>query len=554
MVYGAERMIVSSISDLYFIASGLYALSVLTDVLVKTGLFLLPFIMATFNALKEGRFEARETLLQLEWQIYLMLAVLVLAFAPMRPFELDNVYTYARQCEVSEQGNVDFGLVDDDLPVSDITVLLSGKELKMPFLVEFAFKLGTAISFETVGHLPCSMNLQGIANGLLDSRIKDQRLLVETKEFIKQCYRPALNLVSRNNDTNVSWIHDPDTLSQPWPGHADFMNSAYYGNVGRGFYSRSLIPSFQAAKTNKSVAKWYESWQAEKDGIIECDGTCLHELGGFPSCQEWWQGIGSGYSGWTSSSSDKGLRKRLLDNIPEDLKGRTLVLLLAFESSQSKTWYEDKLIEKSLFNSFSVNRIENAEVRDYGLQGEGVGGTLGTWFNRMTGTLGNIASALPDYAGASLTQLAAPIIKGGVILVLVTAFPLVMVVSKFDIKLATAMTFLLGSVMLWPFFWELTILLQKSYIETVATESGVAVVDLITQPNVMLLSNRITDALFIGFPVFITSILSYAGIGVGNTLSSMSGSMGSGTASAGQKGVKIAGNAAKKAASKGMAK
>src|SRR5690606_13240531 len=149
-------MIVSSISDLYFIASGLYALSVLTDVLVKTGLFLLPFIMATFNALKEGRFEARETLLQLEWQIYLMLAVLVLAFAPVRPFELDNVYTYARQCEVSEQGNIDFGLVDDDLPVSDITVLLSGKELKMPFLVEFAFKLGTAISFETVGHLPCS--------------------------------------------------------------------------------------------------------------------------------------------------------------------------------------------------------------------------------------------------------------------------------------------------------------------------------------------------------------------------------------------------------------
>lgn len=88
-----------------------------------------------------------------------------------------------------------------------------------------------------------------------------------------------------------------------------------------------------------------------------------------------------------------------------------------------------------------------------------------------------------------------------------------------------------------------------------AIESGVTVVDLITQPNVMLLSNRITDALFIGFPVFIASILSNACIGVRNTLSSMSGSMGIGTASAGQIGTKVAANAAKagvkKAAGKG---
>ncbi|MBR8843876.1 MULTISPECIES: conjugal transfer protein TraG N-terminal domain-containing protein [Pseudoalteromonas] len=549
-------MIVSSISDLYFISAGLYALAVLTGLLIGTGIFLLPFAMMIVTSIRETSFEARELLGRMEMQTYTMLFVFIVGFYPLRPLTMENVYTYSRVCETAEQGTIDYGLLEDEIPATDLTVMLSGKELKMPMFLELALKLGTGLSFGSISELPCSFNLQGMANNLMNTQITNPRLRAETKEFVKQCYKPALNQVARSNDNNVSWIEDPDTINQPWPGHPDFMNDAYYSNTGRGFYSQSLIPGFQAARNNKNISKWFESWKAEKDGLIECGGSCLHELGGFPSCQEWWLGVGAGFGGFHASSNNMSLRERLYDHVPDEQKSKTLTMLLATNDGESSTWYKNKLVERSFFNSVAMNRIENAEVRDYGLLGESVSGTLAGWFNRFTGTLGNTVSALPEYAGASLTQLAAPIIKGAVLLVIITAFPLVMVISKFDIKMLTALSFLLGSVMLWPFFWELTILLQKSYIETVANQSNVPLVDLITQPNVMLLSNRITDALFIGFPVFVTSILSYAGLGFGSAISGMAG-VGGGTASAGAKGTKVAskaGQAGVKAATKGAAK
>ena len=552
-------MTFTSLSDLYFFATGVYALNTITDIAISTKLIIAPVIVFVVTQLlkaAEGDEEAKVGMLgKLEIGTYLQMFVFITAFYPMVPLKLDSFQLYSKQCEGYKQPKINNGFFKKGGPAEDLGVMLSNNKLKVPVIVALARAFGTGFSIESVDRLPCGFNLQGATNTLMNSRIVDTALRIETKEFIKQCYQPALNKALRQGDKNMPWIDDPRTDAQPWPGHNSFMNNAYYGNIGKGFYSQVLLSDWQGARTNKHIPKWSESQQAESRGEIDCSGgQCIHQVGGFPSCREWWQGIGAGYGGINVSSNDMSLRKRLWDSMPEDDKSSIWVLLQASYHDVSDSWYEDKLMEKAYFSKVAMNRIQGAETRDYGLQGEGVMGKIGSWFNRLVGTVGNVMSTVPDYAEASLVQSAAPMIKGAAILILLAAFPLVLMVSQYSIKIATTVGALFVSIQLWPFFWELTIVFQKSFIQTVANSSSVPVVDVLTQPNVMMNSQRITDMMFIAFPFILTSLLTYAGLGLGGAIGSFQG-MSKGAGSAGRGGgeaaKKVGGKVARKAASKG---
>lgn len=553
-------MTFTSLSDLYFFATGVYALNTITDIAISTKLIVAPvivFIVTQLIKAFEGDEEAKVAILnKLEIGIYMQMFVFITAFYPMVPLKVDSFQLYSKQCEGYKQPEINNGFFKENGPAKDLGVLLSNNELRIPLIIGLARAYGTGFSIEAVDSLPCGFNLTGARNTLLNSRIADTALRIETKEFIKQCYQPALNRALRQGDKNMPWIDDPRTDAQPWPGHNSFMNNAYYGNIGNGFYSQVLLPGWQGARTNKNIPKWSESQQAESNGEIDCNGgQCIHQVGGFPSCREWWQGIGAGYGGISVSSNDMSLRKRLWDSMPEDDKSSIWALLQVSYHDVSDTWYEDKLMEKAYFSKVAMHRIQGAETRDYGLQSEGFWGTAGNWFNRLMGTVGNIVSTVPDYAEASLVQSAAPMIKGAAILILLAAFPLVLMVSQYSIKMATTVGALFVSIQFWPFFWELTIVFQKSFIQTVANSSSVPVVDVLTQPNIMMNSQRVTDMMFIAFPFILTSLLTYAGLGLGGAIGSFQG-MSKGAGSAGRGGGeaarKVGGKVARKAVSKGV--
>lgn len=555
-------MTFTSLSDLYFFATGVYALNVITDIAISTKLIVAPVIVFVVTQLIkacEGDEEAKVAMLnKLEIGAYMQMFVFLVAFMPLVPLKVDSFQLYSKQCEGYEQPEVDNGFFRADGPAEDLRVMLSNNELRVPLIIALAQAYGTGFSIESVDRLPCGFNLTGAQDTLMNSRIVDTALRIETKEFVKQCYQPALNRALRNGDSNMPWIDDPRTELQPWPGHNAFMNDAYYGNVGSGFYSQALLPGWQGARTNRIIPKWSESQQAESRGEVDCSGgQCIHQVGGFPSCREWWQGVGAGYGGISVSTNDMSLRKRLWDSMPEDDKDKVWPLLKASYTDGSDTWYQDRLMEKAYFSKVAMHRIQGAETRDYGLQSEGFWGTAGNWFNRLVGTAGNAIMMIPDYAEASLIQSAAPMIKGAAVLILLVAFPLVLLVSQYSIKMATTVGALFVSIQFWPFFWELTIVFQKSFIETVANSSQIPLVDVITEPNTMMNSQRLTDALFIAFPFILTSLLTYAGLGLGGAMGSFQG-MSKGTGNAGRSGGEAAnkagGKLGKKVATKGMSK
>jgi hypothetical protein len=570
-------MTFTSLSDLYFVVVAMYSYNILWQIILDTGLIFLPFIMVIIEVLKDGMESSKNmadsgyTMKALEVKIYSMLAALVLFVLPILPFDLDRMAQYTKICEIDGSENI----IDDDigtdrigsidntrlsgpvrLSTNELILEMAGTEIKLPFMLKFVLAFGTGYTIEAVDRLPCSVNIVGMSQELMKTQIKDPDLLVETKEFIRQCYEPARSLAVRNRDMNMPWLEDPDTENQPWPGHGAFMNTAYYGNVGRGFYSRSLIPGFQSAKTNQYISKWVESREAENSGQIECDGTCLHETGGFPSCYEWWAGVGAGYEGVSLSNMDQSLRGRLLANMRRFQGNERITAMLQrvikrFDPESTAYEQMEMMLKLSYFNAYSINRIKGAETKDYAWESE----TNGFWgaISRGLGTIGTYGAAIGNFAGASLIQLAAPIVKGMMLAVIIAVLPLACVVSKFGFKFLVPLHFFLFAILFWPFLWELTMLIQQSYIEEVMHDSILGLSDMM-QPNVQILSQYLTDALFLLFPGFFTAILTAAGLSIGSQMSNLADKPGSDAGSpARQAGNKASGAVQSKVASTGKA-
>ena len=527
-------MTVTSLSDLYFISLGLFSYNIIFDVLTETGLIYLPFIMMMLESLYDGMESSKNmsdtafTLKAMEVKIYSAIIAYSLAVYPAVSFSLDNVSQYVRQCDVDgsqisyvenmndilSTGGVN---VDSSMPTSrKMLINISGYGIEMPILLKAIFKLGTGSSLYAVKKLPCTINMVGIAEDLMNSRIKDIYLKVETKEFIKQCYNRAKNLAVLNQDLSMQWFNDPGELSSlPWPGHRDFMNSAYYGNENLGMYSNLVLDGYES---------YYE--QEKK-----------------PTCREWWQGKGAGKDG-KNISEDNSLRTRLLNGITDGKLATQVKLLVSGNTYEPR---DDQLLKAYYFNPISIQNIISAEVKDYGNETEGVSGWIGDKISRGLGTLGLAADAIPAYAGASLIQISAPIAKGILLLVILALLPIGFIVSKYSFKFVVSVHFFIFSVLMWPFLWDLAILVQQSYIEETMSDTKAVMVDMITQPNVMLISKKLTDALFLGFPVMLTSLLTAAGLAGGQALGSLGGSPGADVGSAGKGGGKMAMNKARSA-------
>ncbi|MBE0362225.1 hypothetical protein PULV_a4040 [Pseudoalteromonas ulvae UL12] len=559
-------MTFTSLSDLYFMSIGLYALNTLWAIIVDTKLIILPIIMIVLEVMKESTESGKAfsdsgfMLKKLETRIYIGIFTIIFFAWPMVPFEIDNMTQYTKQCEAGEEVYIedDIGigeiinssprLVDQvKIKPNNLLVEVSGSKLRVPLAMQLVMSYMSGYSVESVDKLPCSINVVAVSKQLLDTQIKDTDLLIETKEFVKQCFEPARSLAVRNKDSNMPWLENPDTADLAWPGHRSFMNDAYYGAVGRGFYSQVLLEGWQGAKTNQQVPKWMQSKEAEQNGEIDCSsGSCLHQVGGFPSCREWWQGIGAGYSGVSVSSNDISLRSRLIKNLPENTGsnyGSFVAMLKEYNIFENTESENDTLLRMAYFNPVAINRIKGAEIKDYAWDSEtnAIQGVI----SRTLGTIGTAGAAIGNFAGASMIQLAAPLAKSMVFLILLTAYPMAVIVSKFGYKFIIPFHFFVGSVFFWPFLWDLALLAQQSLIESTMANGDLWIGD-ITRTNTMLLGQYLTDALFLAFPTLFTGVMTAAGMTVGSHMSGISSDPGGSAGSpARQEGNKQSGNVRK---------
>lgn len=539
-------MIFTSAIDLYFISLGFYAYNVIWSIIVDSGLIYLPFIIVIVGTIRDGAESSKNftdsgfMLKRLETKVYPMLIAVAVSAAPITEFDVSNTAQFTKICEADsskslvektfdESSDVIEGeRLKDSVQLSSKGVLLelSGQQIELPVLLKFVLVYGTGFVVEAVDKLPCGVNIAAVSDKFSNTQIADHGLKVEYREFVRQCFEPAKRKALKDRDAGMPWIERPQSEDQPWPGHEAFMNSTYYGNVGEDFYSKSLIPGFQAAKTNQFVSKWTDSKAAEVAGTIDCSGgNCLHQQGGFPSCYEWWAGVGAGYSGSSISNEDASLKERLWQNLSTDRKTASMLgsAVAKFHPFISQAEVDSKIFMMAYYNPNIMQQLQDAESKDYADAGTN---TVMSMASRAIGTIGTFKVAIGNFAGASMIQLAAPIAKGIMLLAIVAVLPMALIVAKFDWKIIIGIHFFMGAVLFWPFLWELAILAQQSFIEQVMEQGEIGIVDFVKDPNVKILSQYMTDGLFLMFPTIWTAVLTAAGLSFGGALSNAMGAPG----------------------------
>lgn len=535
----------TSIVDIYFVSVGLLSLNILYSVLFDTGLIYLPFIFVIFSEITDAVSSGRTSSLQrkLEVKFLVMLVCISLTFIPIIDYQVSDMNSYSRMCEID--GTKKYF---DEEPkgysnsgVQNVLLKVSGYDLKIPALLGLVYNFGNGFTLEAINRLPCSVNITAFNQALMDSHIGDPHLTLETKSFMNTCYYPAKTLAIRNKDNNVAWIDDPDGDEQPWPGANSFLNNNYYGNVAQGFYSKTLLEGFKKSPNNKNVNAWQSN-------------PSLQALGGFPSCREWWNGLGDGYSGFFTGG-DKGLRNRLIVNLIEaygseraDMFFDMASVYSTFSSGTIRS-REDAVIKAAFFNDYNINTIQGVEkVADYSSRSKGFVSTVNEYAARAAGTYGMVQSVFPSYAGASMIQLAAPILKAIILMVIFSLAPIASVASNYSFKFIIPYYTFLFSVLLWPYLFELSLLAQQSFVDEVLGDN--VDMDIVTNPNVALIGLSLTDLLFVLFPGMLTGILTLAGVNL-QSVSGMSEKPGASEGSAAKSGGKSAQSQASGAAMKG---
>ena len=538
-------MTFTSLSDLYFIATGIWAYNVFWNLFVDTSIILIPFALMVGGILKESTEKSKKTSdatyisKQVETQFAIMVISFSLFFLPVRDLPLSNMMQYTRSCETPDSpstveqhiegsGTFIYGEQGDEVPISGTTLeMIGAAPLKIPMMLNIFITTGTALSIEAVKRMPCSISLTGVQNEVLKERIDDPDLYAEVRSFVSTCYNRAYNWSL--TDDNFPWHADPNTVDKPWPGHRLFFHAKYYGNNLRGMWSDVALYGYQSSDTNLFREKWVRAKEA---------GEAWTDVKGYPTCYEWWRGVNTNRdSGFSLSSQNESLRSRLIEQMPNpDANGYTLRLIGNLVDTAVNGIGEeernDLLLQIYYFNKVKLREIRNADVREYQQLSEGAGSTVTGWVGRLFGTVGTAAS-MPEAIGvASMVQLAAPIAKGRIIFAIILALPLVGIVSKYSLSLVLSLHFTILSILLWPVLWEMIMLVQQSYWETVFDDNIWGIFNLDEVNNKMLIT-VFTDSLFVILPVVLTTLLAMAGMKGG---AEISGSMGNSAKSLGGKG------------------
>lgn len=521
----------TSIVDIYFVSAGLLSYNILYGVIFDTGAIYLPFFLVLMSEMGVAFENARTTSLQrkIEVKFGIMFLCMATTFIPIIDYKISDVNTFTRMCEID--GSKSYfeeepeGYASSE--VKNVLVNVSGYDLKVPLLLGLVYNFSTGFTLESVDRLPCSINLTAFNAEMMNTIIADENLKIRTRAFLNTCYYPAKVLAIKNKDFSIPWIADPDGDKQPWAGATSFMNKSYYQNVSAGFYSKSLLEGYRQSPNNENISAWKED-------------TEIQALGGFPTCQEWWRGVGDGFSG-TFYGGAKGLRHELMmeliDAHNKDRIDKYLNIAEIYGGGDIKE-NEDLILNAAYFNQYNIASIENAEiVRDYSERSEGVVSVATEKVSRLAGTYGVAKNAFPSYAGASIIQLAAPIFKAALLGVIFAIAPIGSIASNFSFKYITPLYFFIFSIILWSYYWELSLLIQQAFVDETLGE-GVDL-DIVLNPNIALVGTSITDLLFVTFPTATTSIITLAGVNL-QSVASMSDKPGASEGSAGKNGGKAA--------------
>lgn len=533
-------MVVDSTIDAYGISLAFYVYGILWDIFVLTGLVYIPIIGLIFSAVRRAaesameNYNTKSALRTVGLGLLFMVLALELALFPMVKLQFDNIKYFSRSCTSDRPtpGTITTKILgrEAEFVAENMEVQLGGREIRMPILFAVALRVSQGVKNWAVAELPCSTDIRLISDSMMSQRISDEALRKETQDFIQMCYHPARRKAV--NQFKTAGLSD----GQNWPGSSRLvLGRGLYDNAdGDGFYSRVAREGFGG-----SINQIPESDQLP-DGY------------GFPTCKEWWLGVGIVNRPYVA---EEALSTRLYSQLDEWLKENEQRIYDTLTSRLKRLQRRDYMVHsflgikdvvvmESLFTPIKLGDLNSLTTTDYGTQGDT--GVLDYVFRGM-GTMGLLGSSIAQFSGASMLQLAMPMVKPFIIMVIIISYLPAMILAGFKWKYITLFHVVVMSMMFWPFFWELARLID----DTLLSALGVS----FHEVNTRVFTQWIASSLYLYGPLLFSTALGWVGMaGADGAFSKMSGSAGSAGQKGGSKAQGAATSAGKGVASKGMSR
>lgn len=340
-------MVASNLLEIYTLIFAWNMYEAIWDVLVGTGLALIPFIAAFITNFRDNyqEGEVRGTIAQLEMTLGAMILVLMLCVIPFKGFEIElSTVKYDLTIPDCNPPAGITGTGDNTGTAYDTSFSgVSGLQVYKPVAWSFVEFLSTAITHTTIKSMACVNNYEFMLLRLSNVSIQDQELRQRVRNFHEVCYKKALERYDTNPVAIPANVSEMDNI--------DWIGSRIFNSAVDEYYRHP-----EAYMTNMQ-----EHGFNRLESVRDSDRS--YEHGANPYCYEVWRGEDN----LGAYNTNVGLRQRILDDIPLDEAGDVLAdwmdwgYQVVTTGAVSDTDKED-LILKMILQADSSNLAAQSQV------------------------------------------------------------------------------------------------------------------------------------------------------------------------------------------------
>lgn len=504
-------MVANNLLEIYTLLFGWNMYVAIWDVLVGSGLALIPFIAAVINNFIENYEDgdAESTIKGLEIKIVCMIVVLMLCVLPYKGWDI-QLSTVQYNLETPDcnppantegQGNNTSTAYDDTF--SDMGALQVYKPVAWS-MVEF---LSSAITHTTIKSMSCVNNYEFMLMRISQITIQDPKLRQRVRDFTEVCYKKALARFESNPialPSNVAVTDDID-----WIGSRVLLNTLdeYYQHP-------------EAYMTDM------EAYGFTRQAAIR-DSDAAHEIGAHPYCKEVWLGE----EGPAVVNEALGLRQLILNDIPADEAGDILDDWMDWGSQVitvgvAPDTVKEDLIIKAILKADAANLSSQTDVN------------LSNNFDTNKAWYKSIADAVFSTAGIftsideflqtntmkQMIKIAGPMIIALIQMVVIMAAPFVLILGNYKLSAFVSIALAYFTFEFINAIWAATFWFDNRILDIYLSQAGFF--DAVT--NTFLVA-AVSAGSTLLLPTIWISIMAYAGAGMVRGMGM--GGVGGGTAS-----------------------
>ena len=488
-------MAVDSYLEMYTMLYGWLFYDIIWDMLSETGILFLPFIGLLITSFMEsysqgpGEQFIESLVKRLEIELSIAFVVITLAGAPILNFKAQEIQFTPQKSLINPLPTTTNAAEVSSSPTTFGKLVFQGRpaHVQVPIWWGLVLQFSAGFNHGVIVGLPTEIDIRDFLNRLQKTVVKDPELKAEIDDFNRDCFLPAKNKYFSEKPANPATykiINDYGIDDPMW------MGSHMYLDI-KGYYD-----TYRAAEPVKPFL--YSSlrdneWSATLGDPIPTYGR--------PMCNEWWNGI---------LGESEGIKKKMLVDAGEVTKQ-----IGTFEPNLTQVQQGDAVI-KNMLESQPAQWSGRGYDFAYGNTASSTedNAVVENVVKRGLGAIGMANKAIEFATYLNLLLTAAPMVQALLIMGIIAFLPFLLLAFRFRFTVLLAGAILLFTVKTWTLCWFFAWFTDQNLIRALYPDPGMlALLHNWDFSDKRAILNFLTGAMYIAFPLLLTSIMGMAGVG-----------------------------------------